>query len=168
MIGWSILCRSQLQEIDRHIPNTMPDYDTFISQLALNHSPQLGTSRDGNDTPLTFKASSCYHKLQQETKTWILKHVKLIQHMFPPESQSAPISVGKSRNDSSIYVGCGGNAYLHWRLARFFEAEGDPEKAVFHRKSAETAVNVALSMLPKRYDRGDEIAFYIGSAGMLC
>ena len=59
----------------------------------------------------------------------------------------------------------GGNAYLHWRLSRFFEAEGDEQKQLQHREHAVAAINVALTQLPSRPRRGEGIAFYIGSAG---
>ena len=59
----------------------------------------------------------------------------------------------------------GGNAYLHWRLSRFFEQEGDEERKVLHLGHAVTAVNVALSLLPQKTRKGEGIAFYIGNAG---
>ena len=61
----------------------------------------------------------------------------------------------------------GGNAYLHWRLSRFYEKEGNTEKATFHRQKSSQAVNVALSLLPKPTADATpmRIAFYIGTAG---
>lgn len=147
----------------RHIPNTMPDYSIFISHL---HRRTSQLSLPETPEQATFISSISYNTLRQETKAWLLDNVELIQKKFPPASHSAPTSVqGRCREKSSIYVGCGGNAYLHWRLSRFFEAERDGEKVEFHRKNAIAAVEVSLSMLPKRFTEGKEIAFYIGSAG---
>lgn len=138
---------------DRHIPNCMLDFGAFIAQSSLEAQG--------------FEASPTFKQLQQDTRTWIHRNVELIVKSFPPSSQFSPKSVrGKAKSDSSIYVGCGGNAYLHWKLTSFFEAEGDSEKVEFHRKSALTAIGVALSLLPpKPEEEGEGIAFYIGSAG---
>ena len=59
----------------------------------------------------------------------------------------------------------GGNAYLHWRLSRFYEKEENTEKATFHRQKSVQAVKVALSLLPKPTADALPIAFYIGTAG---
>ena len=61
----------------------------------------------------------------------------------------------------------GGNAYLHWRLSRFFEAEEDEEKQLQHREHAVTAISVALTQLPSKAElrKGEGIAFFIGNAG---
>ena len=151
----------------------MPDYDAFISKLGLNSSQQslpdsqqsLPDSGHSSDHP-TFTSSPSYLRLQQETRAWLRKNIELICRAYPPESEAAPTSRREqSRKDNSIYIGSGGNAYLHWRLARFFEAEGEAEKVAFHRKCALTAINVALSMMPKKFHMGDDISFYIGSAG---
>lgn len=62
-----------------------------------------------------------------------------------------------------IYLG--GNAYLHWRLSKFFEEEGDKERKLQHQGDAVTAINVALSLLPARPRKGEGVAFYIGNTG---
>ena len=72
---------------------------------------------------------------------------------------------GYAKRDSSVYVGSGGNAYLHWKLSRFYEAEKEVEKAQDHLQKAVECVKAALSLLP-RYPTSKDIAFYIGSAGM--
>lgn len=144
----------------------MPDYDAFVSQLAHSSSRSID-SQNPDHASSPFTSSSSYQRLRRETRAWLLAQVDLIQKAFPPESESSPKSVrGQSTRDSSIYVGCGGNAYFHWRLSRFFQAEGEEEKVVYHRKCALTAVNVALSLLPKKGKQGREIAFYLGSAGI--
>ena len=60
----------------------------------------------------------------------------------------------------------GGNAYLHWRLSRFFEEEGNEERKLTHLGHAVSAVNVALSLLAPSTRKGEGIAFYIGNAGI--
>ena len=71
---------------------------------------------------------------------------------------------GHSKRDFSIYVGTGGNAYLHWKLSKFFGVEKDGEKEAFHRQKAVEAVTVALSLLPTPSSEG--IAFFLGGAGI--
>ena len=68
---------------------------------------------------------------------------------------------------TSATVCVGGNAYLHWRLSRFFEAEGNEEKQLQHREHAVTAVSVALTQLPSKAKlrKGEGIAFFVGNAG---
>lgn len=152
---------------ERHIPHNMPDYESFISQLRLSSS-QLSLPTSSGDASITFDSSSSYQKLKDETKDWILQNVALIVTKLPQGGQSSPTSLrGKSKQDSSIYVGTGGNAYLHWKLARFFQAEDEKEKADFHRQSAVAAVDVSLGLLPKKVAMGKGISFYIGSAGVL-
>lgn len=73
---------------------------------------------------------------------------------------------GHSKRDFSIYVGTGGNAYLHWKLSEFFAVEKDGEKEAFHRQKAVEAVTVALSLLPTPSSEG--IAFFLGGAGICC
>ena len=136
----------------------MPDYAAFMSDLQKQgHGAAQGQ--------LTFLTSAHFSRLRQKTKAWILSNVELLLKHFPPSNGSSPISVpGKFREDSSIYVGCGGNAYVHWKLACFFEAEGEKEKAAFHLKGAATAVEVTLNMVSKK-SGPEEISFYMGSAG---
>lgn len=84
---------------------------------------------------------------------------------YPPGSVTSPTSkAGHAKRDPSIYVGSGGNAYLHWKLSGFFEVEGEVDKSREHLGKAAEAVNVALSLLPPSPTSSD-IAFYIGSAG---
>lgn len=84
---------------------------------------------------------------------------------YPPSSVTSPTSrAGHAKRDPSVYVGSGGNAYLHWKLSAFFEAEGDADKSKEHLGKAAEAVEVALSLLPPSPTSSD-IAFYIGSAG---
>ena len=68
-----------------------------------------------------------------------------------------------SDSDFSVYVGAGGNAYLHWKLSNFFAAEQNDERSGFHLQTAAEAIKVALSLLPRASSNG--IAFYIGNAG---
>ena len=64
----------------------------------------------------------------------------------------------------TYFVHVGGNAYLHWKLAKFFAAEKDSERVEDHRVKAVQAISVAVSLLPQPSSRG--IAFYIGNAGI--
>jgi hypothetical protein len=135
----------------------MPDYSKFMSSI----QPQQDSAAENP----TFLQSTTFSILRQETKAWILSNIALILKEFPPDSHSAPISVpGRFQDDNSIYVGCGGNAYVHWRLSRFFEAEGDKQRSAEHLKHAVTAVSATLSRVPRKPDP-NEIAFYTGSAG---
>ncbi len=52
---------------------------------------------------------------------------------------------------------------MHWKLARFFHAESNPEKAEDHGQKAVQAIAVAISLLRKPNSNG--IAFFIGNAG---
>ena len=152
---------------DRHIPHNMPDYESFIAQLKLSSS-QVSLPAGTGDASITFDSSSSHHKLKEETKDWILQNVALVMSKIPQGGQYSPTSLkGKEKQDSSIYVGTGGNAYLHWKLTRFFQAEGEKEKADFHRQSAVSAINVSLGLLPRKVAMGRGISFYIGSAGVL-
>lgn len=158
----------------------MLDYPAFLARLnALSSSvsvssqvSMLSQASQGSQAPTdhtaNFESSPEYVKEQRYAKAWITKNVELIMKMCPPTSQYSPTSVrGKEKEEYSIYAGCGGNAYLYWKLTRFFEAEGENEKAEFHRKNAISAIEVALSMLPSKCHRGSEISFYMGSAGKL-
>lgn len=148
---------------NRHVPNKMLDYSTFMSDLQQQQEILPDAAQTTEQS--TFIASAPFSLLRQETKTWIYDNVELVLKQFPPDSRSAPISVpGQVQEDSSIYVGCGGNAYVHWKLACFFEAEREKEKAVFHLESAVKAVEVTLKMVPRKPAQ-EEIAFYTGSAG---
>lgn len=85
---------------------------------------------------------------------------------WPSSSVTSPTSrAGHTKRDPSVYVGSGGNAYFHWKLSIFFEAEGDVDKSREHLRKAAEAVEVALSLLPPSPTGSDDIAFYIGSAG---
>lgn len=160
---------------ERHIDNSMLEYQDFLVQLN-SFSSQMSMVSDisvvsqgsqvSPDNTANFESSPEFIKHQRDVRAWITKNVELITKAYPPTSQYAPTSVkGKAETDYSVYVGCGGNAYVHWKLTQFFEAEGEKEKVDFHRKNAISAIEVALSMLPSR-ERN--VAFYIGSAGMCC
>ena len=160
----------------RHIDNSMLDYPAFLAHLnassssvsVCSHMSQASHwSQVATDHTANFESSSDYVKQQRQVRAWIAGNIELIMKHYPPAAQYAPTSVkGKTVEDYSIYTGCGGNAYLYWKLSRFFEAEGEQEKAKFHRKNAISTVEVALSMLQPNIRRGSDISFYMGSAGM--
>ena len=161
-------CRPPVSDDERHIANTMLDYEAFMSQLDQHASHSSLTPPEGHSEQhtSTFITSPTYLKLRQQTKAWLLQNVELIQQMIPSGSQSVPTSkAGKFKTDNSIYVGCGGTAYLHWKLCGFFKAEGEKEKVAFHSKCAVSAIECALALCPKKPERGGDVAFYIGSAG---
>ena len=174
-------CNLHRYKEKRHIENFMLDYSGFLARLnALSSNvsvssevSMLSQASQGSQVPTdhtaNFESSPEYVKQQRDVKTWITKNIELLMKMYPPMSTYAPTSrPGRTRQEDSIYAGCGGNAYLHWKLTRFFEAEGEMDKAEIHKKNAILAVEVALSMLPPRLNRGDGISFYMGSAGMYC
>ena len=151
----------------RHIEHHMPDYSAF---LAHQRSPDIesppGSQESSADNERPFESSPEFSKHQKYIRDWISKSVDCIIKDFPPMSRLCPASVKEEDDeDHSIYTGTGSNAYLHWKLARFYEAEEQKEKADLHREYAVSAIEVALKMLPSKYPKGEEIAFYTGSAG---
>ncbi len=118
------------------------------------------------ENALNFESSPEFLKQQKQIREWIKRNIEVVVKAFPPHSQFSPRSTDRSSKDSSIYLGCGGNAYLHWKLSKYFQLEEDEEMVQVHKNYAVTAIEVALSLLPSRIESGSEIAFYIGSAGM--
>lgn len=150
----------------------MLDYPSFLARLNFTSS-QASVSSQGSqlsqatpESAIDFESSSEFLKQQKDIREWISKSVERITKAFPPDSLYCPKSTNESVKDSSVYVGSGGNAYLHWKLTKFFEAEGETEKVELHRKHAVYSIEVALSLLPREIAAGQEIAFFIGSAGM--
>ena len=146
----------------RYIKNPMPDYAAFVAKQRAQQAPG----------DVKYISSADYAKRCREIRGWLHENVGCIQKAYPPGSTLAPASVReRSERDFSIYVGAGGNAYLHWKLSRFFEAEAaavegssaDEEKAKDHCQKAVEAIKVSLSLLPSPSSTG--ISFYIGNAG---
>lgn len=125
-----------------------------------------GESLETQPQDLSFTTSTECKKLCQDVRAWLRENIGHILKAWPPGSALAPTSVrGLGEQDFSLYVGIGGNAYLHWKLSSFFAVEEDRENVEFHRRKAVEAMTVALSLLPKL--SSDSIAFFIGGAGML-
>ena len=99
--------------MERFIKNPFCDYDQYVAKCGK-------TSKD-----LESKFSSTPECLQtfKDVRAWIREKVDEILKSFPPKSSIAPASLPrKSQEDFSLYVGTGGNAYLHWKLHEFFPA----------------------------------------------
>jgi len=152
----------------------MPDYHAFLSKLNASSSSASVSSRISHvsqvsqvspENTLNFETSPELFKHQKAIRVWLDKSIDAILKGFPPDSECSPRSSDKTTKDCSLYVGSGGNAYLHWKLAKYFKAEGDEEKATLHQKHAVSAIKVALSLSPTEIINGREISFYIGNAG---
>ena len=142
----------------------MPDYLAFLAQLKSADSPE--TQESASNDEKHFETSPDLCRLQKYARDWISRNVGAVVKSFPPTSSRCPASVKhEDCKDYSLYIGVGGNAYLHWKLAKFYELEKRKEKVDLHRKYAVCAVELALRMLPSKYSQGEEIAFYMGSAG---
>ena len=152
----------------------MPDYQAFLSKLNASSSSASVASRVSHvsqvsqATPtLNFESSPELFKHQKAIREWLNKNIETVLKGFPPDSEFSPRSSDKTTKDCTLYVGSGGNAYLHWKLAKYFEAEEEKERAALHQKHALSAIEVALSLSPTEVINGREIAFYIGNAGMV-
>lgn len=141
----------------RELKNPMPDYASFVGKL--KSSSGADSSEDVN-----YLASADYARLCREIRGFLQENIPRILQVYPPGSALAPASVKEhSDRDFSVYVGAGGNAYLHWKLSMFFAAEQNDDRSGFHLQKAGEAIQVALSLLPR--PSSDGIAFYIGNAG---
>ena len=147
---------------------TLPPTPTPPPSLPPSHPPSFsyfsqGKGLKGQD--YSFVTSTEHRKLCCDIRTWLHENIAHILKAYPPSSVLSPTSVrGHSKRDFSIYVGNGGNAYLHWKLSKFFAVEKNREKEEFHQQKAVEAVTVALSLLPT--PSSEDIAFFLGGAGM--
>ena len=111
-------------------------------------------------------SSADFKKAQHRVRAWLRENISVIQRMYPSDSSVAPCSdPRRSERDASIYTGAGGNAYLHWKLCRFYENEGDVDRSSEHLVKALEAVNVALLLSQRRHGTEAGVAFYCGSTG---
>jgi hypothetical protein len=89
----------------RHVPNEMPDYDTFLQQQSQQPNEQGPTP---HTQPLSFLSTSECGRLQEAVRSWLLQGVQLVMKTWPPSSPQSPTSVRRqSEQDFSIYVGTG-------------------------------------------------------------
>ena len=101
-----------------------------------------------------------------KARQWLKENVIKIRKEYPPDTTIAPSTNPKVKSkDPFVYVGAGGNAYLHWKLSRFYKLESDEDKSYEHLMHALEAVHTALMLLPKNVTEGG-CAFYMGATGM--
>ena len=122
----------------RFVPNPLPDYGVFVAEQR--------TSEYGD--PLAYTSTPNYREHVDKIRTWVISNCQAIERRWPPESLASPLSVpSKHEHDfTSIYTGAGGNAYLHWKLSRWWEVEGDGEKSDEHLLKALQAIETSLSL----------------------
>lgn len=142
-------------KLQRYIPNPLEDYESYILKL-----------RKGGHGNTQYVASADFKKTQHRVRAWLRENIPAIQQAYPPDSSVAPCSdPRRSERDASIYTGAGGNAYLHWKLCRFYESEGDVDRSSEHLVKALEAVNVALLLAKRKSGTESGVAFYCGSTG---
>ena len=140
----------------RFVSNPHPDYGIFVAEQR--------SSEDGD--PPAYTSTPLYKEHVDKIRTWVISNCQAIERRWPPESLASPSSDPSQHDHNfSIYTGAGGNAYLHWKLSRWWEAEGDGEKSDEHLLKALQAIETSLSLC-KEEDRS-EISFYIGAAGKI-
>jgi lantibiotic modifying enzyme len=121
--------------------------------------------RQPKDTKVFLESSEC-KEILAKGRELIKENVTLLQSVWPPDQAIVPSSNPKSKSkDNSVYIGAGGNAYLNWKLHRFFKREGDEEKSYEHLLRALESVNTAL-LLIHRDHKGKGCSFYMGSPGI--
>lgn len=137
---------------ERYIVNPSPDWTAFKVHLYKTES-----SSDGR----YIGTAECGEVLQK-SRSWLKSHVREIGKHYPFQSDIAPSSnARKSTRDGTIYTGAGGNAFMYWRLSRFYKLEGDKDQSFDCLMKALEAMNTAL-MVPNN----SGVAFYCGMAGM--
>ena len=140
----------------RHITNPYPDWTAF--------NVQMQKSSNGRNSTKYSSTVEC-HKIQQKARIWLKNHIKKMHDSYPPQSDIAPSTrkiTSKKQKDSSIYTGAGGNAYMHWKLSRFYSLEGDADRTLEHVLKGLQAIDTALSI-----PDGGGVAFYVGLTGEL-
>ena len=139
----------------RYIPNPLEDYDCYLSKL-----------RRSGQGDAKYLGSTDFKQSQHRVRAWLRENISVIQQAYPSDSSVAPCSdPRRTERDASIYTGAGGNAYLHWKLCRYYENEGDVDRSSEHLVKALEAVNVALLLSQRRRGTEAGVAFYCGSTG---
>ena len=137
----------------RYVRNPHPDYASFLATQR---------SKDGDGKTLEYTSTAAYKQQVERMREWLTANLETIEKRWPPDCPIVPSSdPGRRDRDDSIYVGAAGNAYLHWKLSRWWEAEGRGDKADEHVLKALQAIETALSLIKDP----SGIAFYIGAAG---
>ncbi len=139
----------------RHITNPFPDWTAFMQK-----------SSNGRDSTKYSNTVEC-HRIQQKARIWLKNHIKKMHESYPPQSDIAPstrkITSKKPKQiDCSIYTGAGGNAYMHWKLSRFYSLEDDADRSLEHVLKGLQAIDTAL-FIPCE----GGVTFYMGLTGQL-
>ena len=144
-------------DIFRYINNPFPDWTAYKI-----HLQESGT---GNDTKYS-RTIECNQTLQK-SRLWLKDHIKEMHTSYPPQTDIAPATNPKKKKqrDCSIYTGAGGNAYMHWKLSRFYTLEGDADRSFDHLLKGLEAVNTALMISKEPNQTG--CAFYVGVTGKM-
>ena len=141
------------QRPTRYVRNPFPDYASFLAKQRSTH---------GDGKVLAYTSTPAHTHQVQKMREWLTNSLETIEKRWPPDCPVVPSSdPGRHDRDSSVYVGAAGNAYLHWKLSRWWDAEGRGDKADEHVLKALQAIETALSLIKDP----SGIAFYIGAAG---
>ena len=137
--------RHKTRPANRFIRNPQPEYATLV--------PRLGPK---------YTSTPVYKEHLGKIRELISSYCQTIERRWPAESLVSPTSNSeKVDRDSSIYTGAGGNAYLYWKLSRWWEAEGDQDKSDEYLMKALQAIETSLSLIKDL----SGISFYVGAAG---
>ena len=145
-----------MEGVVRHVPNPSPDWTTYKVHLQ---------NSGGSDGVKYAETVECKQVLQR-ARMWLKEKITEMHKMYPPQTTVAPSSNPKKKDqDSTIYTGAGGNAYMHWKLSCFYSLDGDEDRSFEHLMKALEAVNTAVMLGTRPGDSG--VAFYVGATGML-
>ena len=139
----------------RFITNPAPQWSTYKAHIQ---------SSDSSGEVKYAETVDC-RKILEKARGWLKENIAEIQKVYPPDTMIVPSSnARKKEKNPHLYTGAGGNAYLHWKLSRFYKIEGDADRSSIHMMRALEAVNTALMLLDKKSQESG-IAFYIGATG---
>lgn len=140
----------------RFISNPAPQWSTYKAHIQ---------SSDSSGKVKYAETVDC-RKILEKARGWLKENIAEIQKVYPPDTVIVPSSNAKKKEKNAhLYIGAGGNAYLHWKLSRFYEIEGDADRSSIHMMRALEAVNTSLMLLDKKSQESG-IAFYIGATGV--
>lgn len=132
---------ASIAEATRYIPNFYPPFKM----------------KEGS-----YPDSSEAKALLEKGRGWLRENIIKYQTEYPPETTLPPSNDPRKKSrDPDIYIGAGGNAYVHWKLSRYYETEGDRDKSIEHLVKGIESIHTALGMK----EGGKGVAFYIGRPG---
>ena len=138
--------------LERCFPNPAADWVTFRSHRQL--------SKD-----IKYIDTADCKRILEKARLWLKENIVKLQKEYPPDTVVKPSTNTKKKSkDNSVYVGAGGNAYLHWKLSRFYSLEGDEDRACEHLMRGLEAIHTAMMLITKRPEETG-LAFYIGAPG---